>query len=183
MALYRSKRDIAYFKRIAREFIERVVDEKITYYPISKQYSETNFYGESKTKIVDPPVIVKCLVEWLDQDTSTDKYGQDIVYKIRAYILKDHLDIIGLEPREGDMVDFNEIKFEITKATVGRLVLGKEGEDMGTTLDCISVRDNTFKIEVSGAIAQPQPTAPDNTNRPDQFFDNVTFPRSGSFYT
>lgn len=182
MAWFRSKRDIEFVKRINRELIERVIGEKVTYYPISKQYSEKNFYGESKTKIVDPPVEIYGLIDWQDQNVDTTKYGQDIQYNIEVYFLYDHLDRVQVEPVEGDMIDYDNIKFEILSVTVPKQIFGKSGNDIGVKLDCLSVRENTFKIVVSGTVDYPPPTPPDAQNKVQVNFDNVKTPNSSSFY-
>ena len=74
--LFRSNRDIELIKRLNRELIERVTGEIITYYPVSKQLTRENIYGESKNKMIHDPVQVYALVEWLvfDRHKGTDDY-------------------------------------------------------------------------------------------------------------
>lgn len=182
MALFRSKKDIEFVKRVNRELIERVIGEQIDYYAVSKEYTNQNFYGEARTKIVDPPVKIYCLIEWQDQQVTTNEYGQDVVYLLEIYILNDHLERIGSQPREGDFIDYNKVKFEITEITSPTLIFGKEGEDIGKRMSLRSVREGTFVINMSGTIDQALPTSPDDENAPEINFGNVKFPRSGSFY-
>lgn len=183
MPLFRTKKDIEYIKRVNRELIERVIGEKITYYPVSKQFTEDNFYGEARKKVLDPPVKIYCLVEWSDQETATNKFGQDVIYTLQIFILDDHLTRIGVEPREGDFIDYDGIKFEITEVTTPSLILGKELENIGKRLSARSVREGTFVIGSSASVEHSLPTHPDSDNAAEIHYGNVTFPRSGSFYT
>lgn len=183
MPLFRSKRDIEFVKRINRELIERIMGEFIVYFPVSKQFTEDNFYGEARKKILDPPVKMYSLIEWRDQETATNKFGQDVTYTIQVFVLNDHLDRVHLEPREGDFLEYDGIMFEITEVTSPNLIFGKEMEDLGKRLACRSVREGTFAIGMSGSPEQAKPTYPDEQNPVQVNFGNVTFPRSGSFYT
>lgn len=180
MPLFRGKRDIAFVKALNRELIERVIGEKITYYPISLQNSQTNFYGESKEKIVDPPVEIYALVEWQDQEVTTTEYGQDKIYILQVFILNEHLLIQHIEPIEGDMIDYDGVKFEITEITEPQLIFGKAGERIGKRLGCRSVREGTFKISVSGAVEHAKRTTPDEKTGNKSLYDNILFPYSGS---
>lgn len=181
MSLFRSKKDIDFVKRIAREVIERVVSEKITYYPISKQHSEQDsLYGESKVKIFDPPVEVYSLVEWLDQQVTTNQFGQDIVYNINVYILEEYLNQIELRPIEGDMIDYDEKKFEILKVEQPRQIFAKAGQPLGRKLTCRSVRESQFQTVISGTVEHAKRTRPDDPAPIDNLYDNVLFPYSGS---
>ena len=181
MSLFRSRKDIEFVKRIAREVTERVVGEKITYYPISNQYSEQDdLYGESKMKIFDPPVEVYCLVEWLEQNITTNQFGQDIVYNLNVYILEEYLNQIELKPTEGDMVDYDEKKFEILKIEQPRQIFAKAGQPLGRKLTCRSVRESQFQTVISGTVEHAARTRPDEPAKIDNLYDDVLFPYSGS---
>lgn len=188
MSLFRSPKDLEFVKRINQELIEKVISEKITYYAISDQYSEKNFYGESKEKVFDPPVEIYSLIEWLDQEITTTEFGQDIIYKIKVSILQKHLDDINIQPYEGDMVEYDSQKFEVTSIEVPQQIFGKALEDIGVQLNCVSVRESAFKVTISGTIDQPGRTYPDeplSASLPDGpeygfSYGNATWPFSSS---
>lgn len=183
MALFRSKKDFEFIKRINQELIEKVVSEKITYYPISDQYSEKNFYGESREKVYDPPVEIYALVEWEDQEIKTTEFGQDIVYNIRASILDKHLEDINVKPYEGDMVSYDDKRFEVIKIENPGQIMGKSQEDLGIILNCRSIRESAFNTTISGTIDKPGRTAPDNQlsfSLGEFSYGDATFPYSGS---
>lgn len=180
MAIFRTKKDIEFVKRINKELIEHVIGEKITYYAISKKFSRANLYGESKEKIVDPPVEVYCLPEWQDQNVTTTEFGQDISYEMRVFILNEHLMQIEVDPKEGDFFDYDGVKFEITQITEPNLIFSKAGERTGKRLEAVSVREGTFKISVSASIDQAERTAPDDKAGNKTLYNSITFPYSGS---
>jgi hypothetical protein len=183
MPLFRSPKDIEFIKRINQELIEKVIGEKITYYPISLQYSETNFYGESKEKVFDPPVEIYGLIEWQDQEISTTEFGQDIVYNLKVSILKKHLEDINVKPYEGDMVEYDNVKFEILKINNPIQIFGKEGQDIGFILECKSVRESAFRVTFSNEIENPNRTYPDepmSASLSSFSYGNSNFAYSGS---
>ena len=178
--LFRSDRDIEFVKKITREVVERVVGEKITYYPISKQLTRENIYGESKEKVFDPPLELFGLVEWLDQEVTTNQFGQDIVYNISVYIQEEYLNQIEVQPIEGDMVDYDHKKFEITKVEKPTQIFAKAGRSIGYKLTCKSIRESGFNVSISGTIDNAVRTRPDEPERINVLFDDVLFPYSGS---
>lgn len=180
MPLFRSKRDIEFVKRITREVIEHVVGEKFTYYPISKKYTRENIYGESKEKIFDPPIEMFGIIEWLEQDIKTDQFGQDIMYNIKIHLQEQYLEAIEHMPLEGDFVDYDNQKFEITLVEEPRQIFAKAGQEIGLTLTCKSVRESSFKTIISGTIEHAKRTRPDEPNRVGVLYDDVLFPYSGS---
>lgn len=180
MSIFRSNKDIEFIIKINQELIEKVIGEKVTYYPISKKFSEVNFYNESRKKIFDPPVEVYALVNWKDQDVKTSKFGQDVVYNLDVSILKKHLLDINLEPTEGDMIEYDDVKFEITSITSPMQIFGKAGHDIGYLLKCRSVRQGSFDSVISGVIDQPKRTYPDEPMSSSFYYSSTNYPYSGS---
>lgn len=180
MALFRSENDRKYIKTLNKELIERVMGEKITYYPLSKKLSKTNLYGESMEKTFDPPVMIYALIEWGDQEVTTTEFGQDTVYTLKVYILEDHLKDIDIQPYEGDMIDYNQVKFEINKITNPDLLLGRSFDNFSLILDCKSVRKNTFTSVISGSQDLHERTRPDNYTSSSFAYTDVYFPFTGT---
>lgn len=180
MPLFRSRKDIQFIKKITREVIERVVGEKFTYYPISKRYTRENIYGESKEKIFDPPLEMFGLIEWGEQQITTDQFGQDVMYNIKIYLQNEYLEAINHKPLEGDFIDYDQQKFEITMVETPRQIFAKAGQEIGLVLTCKSVRDSTFKPIISGSVEHAARTRPDEPNQANILFDDVLFPYSGS---
>lgn len=180
MPLFRSDSDRRLLRGYNKELIEKVLGEKITYYPLSKKLNKSNLYGETTEKTFDPPVQIYALIEWGEQEVKTTEFGQDVVYKLKVYILADHLKDVDTKPIEGDMVDYNQVKFEITKITSPELLLGKAFDDFSTILDCTSVRKNTFDAVISGTQDLHKRTRPDNYTSSSFSYTDVLFPFTGT---
>src|SRR6185369_13254694 len=112
-------------------------------------------------KTFDPPVQIYGMIEWDEQEITTTSFGQDIVYKLKCYLLEDHLIKINLNPTEGDMLDYNNIKFEITDIQNPDLLYGKAYNSFNLVLNCKSVRKNTFQAPVSASVDLHKRTRPD----------------------
>ncbi len=180
MSLFRSKKDIAFATRIARELVERVAGEKVTYYPISKKLNKSNLYGEAVQKIFDPPIALYCQVDWDEQDVTTNMFGVDIVYNLQATVLDEYLESINLKIYEGDMIEYDDRRFEIVKITEPRFIFGKESNSLGKVMLARSVRENQFYASVSASSENAARTRPDNDMKIDVFYNNVKFAFSGS---
>lgn len=178
MSLFRSRRDIDFVKAINGELMIRVVGEKLLYFAFSKRFNSTNFYGESKEKVFDPPLEIYAFIQWQDQDTTTTSFGQDIVYNIQVDFLNQHLEDINITPKEGDCVEYDGKKFEIVQLTSPRLTFGKSGQDLGTRAICKSIRESSFKSSLSSSIDQPKRTTPEDIYDPT--FGDDLYPYSGS---
>lgn len=179
--LFRGKHDIAYLKRLNREVVERVVGEKITYYAMSKKFTSANFYGEAKEKVFEPPVEIYTLVEWQDQDIKTDKFGQDVAYKIAFYPLLETVTEKNLSPREGDFIEYDEKFFEISNISYPTQMLGKESESFYLKIDCVTTREGVFRTETSGTAEDATRTRPDDRLTSSFSYDDVIFPFSSSY--
>jgi hypothetical protein len=181
MPLFRSKQDRDYIKALNKELIERVVGEKITYYPISKKLSNVNLYGESLDKTFDTPVQIYAMIEWQDQNVTTTQFGPDIIYNLKVYILEDHLTEIDLRPKEGDMIDYNDVKFEIHQIQNPNLLFGKTHDSFNIVLNCKSIRKNSFDSSVSASVDLHSRTRPDNNNLSSSFaYTGILFAYTGS---
>lgn len=180
MALFRSENDRKYLKSLNKEIIEKVLGEKVTYYPLSKKLTKTNLYGEAPKKTFDAPISIYALIEWGDQEVTTNEFGQDVIYTLKVHILEDHLKDIDTKPTEGDMVDYNQVKFEITKITNPDLLLGRAFDNFSLILDCKSVRKGIFDTIISGTQDIHRRTRPDNYTSSSFAYTDVYFPFTGT---
>ena len=181
MSLFRSRKDIQYVKRITQELIEKVIGEKVTYYAISDEHTEDNFYGEAQEKIFDPPISIYCLVEWQEQEPFTNEYGQDLIYNMKLFISDVTTQKANIKLVEGDMVEYDDKKFEIVNITEPQQIFGKALETMGKTIVCRSVRESSFKVSISGSIDHSQRTRPDADDSPTYGETMYAFSASSTF--
>lgn len=180
MSLFRSKKDLDFAKKLNKELVERIISEKITYYAMSKKLTSKNLYGESKQKVYDPPIEIYSLIKWGDQEITTTKYGQDIVYGITFYPLIETLKKLNVTPREGDIIEYDSKKFEITKISVPQQMMGKEEQNFYFRIECTTARNSMFFTHLSGTPEDADRTRPDNNLSATFSYSDVTFAYSGS---
>jgi hypothetical protein len=180
MPLFRSKNNLEYIKRKNKQLVEHVVGEKITYYGINKEFTRENIYGEAKEKIWNPPIEVKALVRWKEQQITTTKFGQDQTYNISFYPLLDTLTELNLAPTEGDFVEYDSKFFEIASISYPLQMLGVEEQAFYTKLDCVTAREGVFSTNLSGTPDDALRTRPDEKLSSSFYYSDVMFPFSSS---
>ena len=105
MALFFSQRDIGLFKSMNKELLSDVIEQKIGYYKLSLEDSNTNIYGETKDqKNFLQPVLLSCLIT--SGDFSNAEYNE--LRNVRRgngfAFLKDHLIEAGIFPESWEVI-------------------------------------------------------------------------------
>tara|TARA_R110000824_G_scaffold324384_1_gene511337 strand:- start:99 stop:593 length:495 start_codon:yes stop_codon:yes gene_type:complete len=133
-------------KQVNDELIERVIGQVVAYYPIDLEH--TNFhplYNEAMVKTFMPPVRVYALIEFMGQETMTDKYGIDKTIKIKAYFHKRRLtEDQDLFVREGDFIAYGKNYYEIVKLEETKEMFGQADKRMEIAAECIKSREGLF---------------------------------------
>jgi hypothetical protein len=97
-------------KQVNDEIIERVIGQTVTYYPMSREHTNYNLYGEAIQKTFLSPVKVQALVEWEGSKTATQVFGIDRVTSITVNFHRRRLtEDQDVYVREGDFVLHNNI--------------------------------------------------------------------------
>jgi hypothetical protein len=159
MSLYGEKRDISFFRHISRELVNNVIDQKVGYFKINLEKTESNIYGESNgKKFYNDPIIINCLIQRGDQDHSEDQLGIDKQRRNIIKFLKDDLRDMNLVPEIGDIYIWNEDYYEIDEFIENQLIVGKDkdysysestddfGDSWGIKLGSHYVRPETLGI-------------------------------------
>lgn len=161
MSLYGTYRDISLIRHINRELINNIIQQQVGYYKLSLDKTTSNLYGEANgTKVFNDPVLINCLIERGDQNTSTDDFGPDVNRNMKFRFLRDDLaglslsteqinDLVGFNhnvlPENGDIILWNENYYEVDGIIENQLFMGKdpsysysnENNDFGTSLSII----------------------------------------------
>ena len=134
--LFTGKKERDLVKQVNDELIEKVVGQKIVYYPID--VDRTNFhplYGEAINKTFLPPIRIMALVEMVDYQTIyTDNVGVDFDANQDLYV------------RQGDFVLYGDIYYEISNLSESRL-FGQIDNRMEIAAKCTAVREGTFNAQ------------------------------------
>jgi hypothetical protein len=167
MALYGANRDISLFRHLNRELINNIIEQKVGYYKINLDKTQSNMYGESSKKTYNDPVLINCLIERGDTETTTDDFGPDLNRSIKCRFLRDDLAGIDLStdqpadgrgftynivPEMGDVVLWNNDYYEVNNVNENQLVVGKDplysysgntdnfGSSWSIIVDCFYIR-------------------------------------------
>ena len=144
MFLGEKERDLV--KQVNDEIIERVVGQQVAYYPIDLQHTSFHpLYNEAIIKSFLPPVRVYALVEFMGQETTTDKYGVDKTVKIKVHFHKRRLtEDQNLFVREGDFVAYGENFYEVVKLEEPKELFGQADKRIEISAECIKSREGLF---------------------------------------
>ena len=135
-------------KQVNDEIIERVIGETITYYPMSREHTNYNLYGEAIQKTFLSPIKIQALVEWEGSKTETKVYGIDRVTNItvkfhRRRLIEDQ----ELYVREGDFVLYGDTFYEIVTLAEPKRLFGQIDFKFEIVAKCIKARESVFNAK------------------------------------
>lgn len=137
MGLYGTGRDTSLLININRELINKLIDTKVGYYKIILDKTTSDIYGEANgTKNYNDPVLVNCLIERGEQQTSTDDFGPDINREMKFkfllsdlkgdYIQQSNASQYNIVPENGDIILWNDNYYEVNAIVENQLFMGKD---------------------------------------------------------
>jgi hypothetical protein len=173
MALYGENRDVSLFRHLNRELLNNIVEQKVGYYKIVLDRTQSNLYGEATKKTYNNPVLLNCLIERGDTAPLTNEFGMDITRNMKFRFLRDDLAGIDLStellpdgkgfnynifPEVGDVILWNNDYYEVNNVNENQLVVGKDpsysyasqtdsyGSSWSIILECFYVRPEKLGI-------------------------------------
>lgn len=124
--LFLGQKESDFFSDITKELIKDVAGQKIYYYQLREDLTQTNsLYGESQDKMFNPPIEIECLVEWGQAEIKTSKFGHETLYDVTVFLHPRDLLDRGLEVRVGDYFSYGSNFFESTSISVEKFVKGQ----------------------------------------------------------
>lgn len=113
MPKFISDRDVRFFKHIAREAVDNVVENICVLYKINLADTKINIYGEAIGKTWHPGVQLNVLIDKSQQSQNYEGFGpntnQDIQYNFDRFMLEEK----GIYPEVGDIIFFDQSYYEI----------------------------------------------------------------------
>jgi hypothetical protein len=128
MAIFGSLRDIAAFKGITRELVENVVSQQIGYYKYQLNDTTVNVYGEGIARYYIGPVLINCLIERGDFNTTLKDQVLDIDRTATFRFFRDHLIDANIVCEVGDILMYNESYYAVDNVNENQLILGKDND-------------------------------------------------------
>ena len=108
------------------ELIDEIVGQSVDIYKVNIERTDENLYGESTTKYYDVGFRVNCLILYNEPEIIQDDFGTDLNASIEMYFQRENLasGSLNFYPETGDIVDWNDIYWEINGTTEPQLFAG-----------------------------------------------------------
>lgn len=113
MPKFISDRDVRFFKQIAREAVDAVVENVCVLFKVNLADTKINIYGEAIGKTWHPGVQLNVLIDKSQQSQNYEGFGpntnQDVQYNFDRFMLEEK----GIYPEVGDVIFFDQSYYEI----------------------------------------------------------------------
>ena len=140
-------RDVDFFKSIARELVDDVIQNTIVLFKINMNETKVNIYGEALNKTWYPGVEVFALINKEPETARYEGFGLDtdhnITFKLDRWMLEEK----GIYPEVGDVIHWNEGYFEIDNTNEVQMVGGQSYNNFSVVCDTFMVSKSNLNIE------------------------------------
>jgi len=147
MPKFISARDVNFFKGIARELVDEVIQNTIVLFKINLNETKVNIYGESLNKTWQPGVEIYALIDKEPESPNYEGFGvntrQNITFKLDRWMLEEK----GIYPEVGDIINFNESYYEIDNTNEIQLVGGQTYNNFSVVCSTFMVSKSNLNIE------------------------------------
>ena len=108
------------------ELIDEFVGQSVDIYKVSIENTDENLYGESSTKYYEIGFRVNCLILYNEPEIQHEEIGTDLNASVEMYFQRENLasGSLNFYPEIGDIVDWNDIYWEINGTTEPQLFAG-----------------------------------------------------------
>lgn len=140
-------------KQVTDEVIERVVGQKISYYPIDIRNSNFHpLYGEATDKVFREPLAVKALIDWRNQGELELDYEDNVAFDVnKGIIVHFHKRRLTEDQKfmvnAGDFICYGSTFYEIAKTLEPSRVFGQINHRLEISAHCIRARQSIFDGE------------------------------------
>jgi hypothetical protein len=147
MAKFVSDRDVAFFKGIARELVDDVIQNALVLFKINLNETKINIYGESMNKTWYPGVEVFGLIDKEPETTTYEGFGADtnqsITFKLDRWMLEEK----SIYPEVGDVIFWNQSYFEIDNTSEIQMAGGQTYNNFSVVCSTFMVSKSSLNIE------------------------------------
>ena len=140
-------RDVDFFKSIARELVDDVIQNTIVLFKINMNETKINIYGEALNKTWYPGVELFALIDKEPEVARYEGFGldtdQNITFKLDRWMLEEK----GIYPEVGDIINWNGGYFEIDNTNEIQLVGGQNYNNFSIVCSTFMVSKSNLNIE------------------------------------
>ncbi len=108
------------------ELIDDILGQYVDIYKVSVDDTEDNIYGESSTKYFEQGFRVNCLISFEEPTIEQNDFGPDLNANLEMYFHRTTLKEANFYPEIGDIVDWNNIYWEMNAVTEPQLIGGHQ---------------------------------------------------------
>ena len=139
--------DVDFFKSINKELVETVVETPIVLFKLNVSDTITNLYGEALSKSWLIGVQVFCLIEHERQNTQYEGFGADQGQLSQFKFSRDRLEQKSIYPEIGDIIEWNNIYWEISNVVENQLLGNQIYNNYSITVETFMSRHSSLNIE------------------------------------
>jgi hypothetical protein len=147
MPKFISDRDVTFFKSIARELVDDVVQDTCVLYKINIVETRVNLYGEALNKTWYPGVQLNVLINKNPKSQNYEGFGantnQMVTFKLDKFMLQEK----GIYPEIGDVIYFDTSYYEIDNTNEIQMIGGQPQYNFSVVCDTFMVSKSLLNIE------------------------------------
>ena len=147
MSKFLQTRDIEFFKSIARELVDDVVQNTIVLFKINMNETKVNIYGESLNKTWYPGVQLYALYSKSPEDVVYEGFGPDMQQNITFKLDRMMCEEKNTYPEVGDIIFFDTSYYEIDNTNEIQFIGGNPDNNFSIVCDTFMVSKSTLNIE------------------------------------
>jgi hypothetical protein len=147
MPKFISDRDVNFFKSIAREVVDDVVQDTIVLYKINLVDTKVNLYGEALNKTWHPGVQLNALIDKEGTNQNYEGFGSNTIQNIQFKLDRWMLEEKGIYPEVGDVIFFDTSYFEINNTNEVQYTGGLPQYNFSVVCQAFMVSKSLLNIE------------------------------------
>ena len=147
MPKFLQTRDIEFFKSIARELVDDVVQNTIVLFKVNMNETKVNIYGEALNKTWYPGVELYALYSKSPEDIVYEGFGpemqQNITFKLDRMMCEEK----NVYPEVGDIIFFDTSYYEIDNTNEIQFIGGSPDNNFSIVCETFMVTKSNLNIE------------------------------------
>ena len=153
--LFITPREIDFIADVTKELVKDVIGQKIYYYHVREDLTDTHdVYEESQDKVFDPPIEIEGLVEWAPEEIRTNKFGSEEFASITVSLQSRDLLDKEITVHEGDYFSYGDTFFEVTAVITLSNMFGQIERPTGVKLTGKAARQGQINIKPIGPTSE-----------------------------
>lgn len=139
--------DLTFFKSIARELVDDVIQVAVVLYKINIYETKVNIYGESVNKTWHQGVEMYALADKEPENVQYEGFGPDDTQNITFKFDRDTCEEKGIYPEVGDVVYFDNSYYEIGNTNEIQFIGGQPSNNFSIVVAAFMVSKSSLNIE------------------------------------